>query len=230
MEFRVIALYPGRIAAVAGKPGVRFRRRKQMESTVVPCRVNTVDGRSLAAPEYPVPDGTPGPKYRAQVETVRTAIDDRRIVYVPLAAEPEASKMDPEQTVMSPIFDDGHRMIFEFQQALILSVTARGELETRFVAVHPVLGVVGTKTIHRFNIRFAALGSRCMEYLAGSVDLFPHQERETRMARFHIPGGAADLNFDRRTTSGAPRQRDAEPDRWSAIPGVSGTSTDPAGD
>ncbi len=51
-----------------------------------------------------------------------------------------------EQTLLSPIFDDGHRMIFEFRRAHILRVDQRGNLETRLVAVDPVRGVVGTKT------------------------------------------------------------------------------------
>ena len=53
------------------------------------------------------------------------------------------------QILLSPIFDDGHRLIFEFRRAHILSVSRRGEIETRLVAVDPVRGVVGTKTIHR---------------------------------------------------------------------------------
>ncbi len=50
--------------------------------------------------------------------------------------------------LLSPIFDDGHRLIFEFRRAHILRLDRRGDLETRFVAVDPVRGVVGTKTIH----------------------------------------------------------------------------------
>ncbi|MBI4264841.1 MAG: hypothetical protein HY657_10725 [Acidobacteria bacterium] len=153
-----------------------------------------------------------------QVETIRVALDDRRAVYVLLSAEPEAAKMDPEQILMSPIFDDGHRMIFEFQRAQILSVNQRGDLEMRLVAVHPVLGVVGTKTIYRFNTRLSALAMRCMEHLAGAVDLFPFRERPTRMSRIPIPEGEADLSFDSGTASARPRDADPEPDEpaWPA--------------
>lgn len=210
MDLRVIALYPTRISALAGKPGIRFRRRKKLEGTLVPCRVKTLNGRSVAVPAYPVPDGMPPPRFRVQIETVRVAVDDRRAVYVLLSAEPETAKMDPEQILMSPIFDDGHRMIFEFQRAKVLSVNQRGDLEMRLVAVHPVLGVVGTKTISRFNTRLSPLAMRCTEYLAGAVDLFPFRERPTRTSRIPIPEGEADLSFDFGAAS--PRRPDPEPE------------------
>ena len=195
MDLRVIALYPCRISAISGRPGVRFRRRKKHESTLIPCRVETIEGKSVAAPEYPVPEGTPAPRYRAQFETLRLPIDGRRIVYVVLSAEPDASRMDPEHTLLSPIFDDGYRLIFEFQRAHILSVNRLGAIETRLVAVHPVFGVVGTKTIHRFNTRLSALAARCTEHLVGAVDLFPRRERPPRACRIQIPVGEANLTF-----------------------------------
>jgi hypothetical protein len=208
MQLRIVALYPTRISALAGKPDIRFRSRKKLHGTLVPCRVRAVNGRSIAVPAYPIPDGTPPPRYRVQIETVRVAVDDRQAVYVLLSAEPEAVKTDPEQVLMSPIFDDGHRMIFEFQRAQVLTVSKRGELELRFVAVHPVLGVVGTKTTCRFNTRFSALAMRCTEYLAGAVDLFPFRERPSRMSRYPIPEGEADLSFD--TGIKPSRQNDPE--------------------
>lgn len=215
MDLRVVALYPTRISLLAGKPDVRFRRRKKLESTLVPCRVKTLDGRSIGMPAYPIPEGTPPPRYKVQVETIRIAVDDRRAVYVLLSAEPEALKMDPEQLLMSPIFDDGHRMIFEFQRAHIVTVNHRGDLEVRLVAVHPVLGVVGTKTIYRFNTRLSALAMRCMEHLAGAVDLFPFRERPTRMSRIPIPDGEADLSFDAARISTLRRHPEPEESaRW----------------
>ncbi len=126
---------------------------------------------------------------------MRVAVDDRRAVYVLLSAEPEATQMDPEQILMSPIFDDGHRTIFEFQRAHVPSVNQRGDVEMRLVAVHPLMGVVGTQTVYRFNTRLSALAMRCMEHLAGTVDLFPFRERPTRTSRFPIPEGEADLSF-----------------------------------
>jgi hypothetical protein len=210
MDLRVIALYPARMSGLAGKPGIRFRRRKRLDGTLVPCRVKTLNGRSIAVPVYPIPDGMPSPRYRVQVETVRVAVDDRRAVFVLLSAEAEAARMDPEQVLMSPIFDDGHRMIFEFQRAQILSVNQRGDLEVRLVAVHPGTGVVGTKTLYRFNTRLSPLAMRCTEHLAGAVDLFPFRERPTRMSRFPVPDGEADLSFDPDTRSH--RKPDPEPE------------------
>ena len=205
IEVRAIALYPNRISSLAGRTGVRFRQRKKRESTLVPCRITTAEGRSVATPEYPIPEGTPPPRYRAQVEMVRAAVDDRRVVHVVLSAEPETSKIDPERLLLSPIFDDGHRMIFEFQRGQVFSVTRRGDVETRLVAVHPALGFVGTKTIHRFNTRLCGLALRCTEHLAGAIDLFPPREHPARMYRVRIPEGEANLAFDCGTRPFGPR-------------------------
>jgi len=229
MDLRVIALYPGRISALSSRPGVRFRRRKKSERTLVPCRVNTIDGRSVAAPEYPAPEGTPSPRYRAQFETVRLPVDERRIVYVVLSAEPEAATMDPEQILLSPIFDDGHRLIFEFQRAHIMSVRRRGDLEARLVAVHPVLGTVGTKTLYRFNTRLSALAARCTEHLAGAVDLFPPRERATRTCRIQVPVGEANLtfSFDTRSHRRRDEEQPATEEDWSGIAVTSPIQTVP---
>jgi len=194
-DLRVIARYPLRITALAGCPGVRFRSRKQSQCTVVPCKVDAFDGRSVATPEYPIPDGTPSPIYRAQFETFRVPVEDRRILCVVLSAEPEAWKTDPEQILLSPIFDDGHRLIFEFRRAYILRIERRGDLETRLVAVDPVRGIVGTKTIHRFDTRLLALANRCVEHLSGAIDLFPARDRVSLIQRVPIPVGEANLSF-----------------------------------
>lgn len=214
MDLRVIALYPGRISVLSGRSGVRFRSRTKHQRTVRPCRVKTIDGRSIAAPEYPVPEGTLPPRYKMQLETVRMSVEERRVVYVVLSAEPEAWKTDPEQILLSPISDDGHRLIFEFQRAHVLSVHRRGDLETRLVAVHPVLGVVGTQTIHRFNTRMSALAARCVEHLAGAVDLFPPREQPARTYRLQIPVGEADLMFNssRKAVHGSTLQPESKED------------------
>lgn len=142
-----------------------------------------------------IPEGTPNPIYRVQFETTRVPVEERRILCVVLSAEPEAMKIDPEQLLLSPIFDDGHRLIFEFRRAHILSVSRRGDLETRLVAVDPARGVIGTKTIHRFDTRLLALASRCVEHLSGAIDLFPARDRASFMQRVQIPIGEANLSF-----------------------------------
>lgn len=141
------------------------------------------------------------------VDRIAQTAAERRVTYVALSAEPESSKTDPEQILLSPIFDDGYRLIFEFTRAHILSLDRRGDLETRLVAVHPVLGVVGTKTIYRFNVRLSALAARCTEHLAGAVDLFPPREHSPRASRGQIPVGEANLSFDSKVPS-ARRPRD----------------------
>ena len=98
--------------------------------------------------------------------------------------------------MLSPIFDDGNRMIFEFRRAYILTVARRGDLETRLVAVDPLRGVVGTKTIHRFDTKLVALAIRCVEHLAGAIDLFPMRDRAYVAKDVRIPEGEANLSFN----------------------------------
>lgn len=199
-DLRVVALYPGRIGSLATHAGVRFRSRKKAACTMVPCRLDALDGRTVAVPELAVPAGTPNPRFRLQFETMRVSTDERRVVCVVLSAERNDWKADPEQTLLSPIFDDGHRMIFEFQRAHILKADRRGELETRFVAIDPVRGIVGTKTVHRFDTRLVRLAARCVEHLSGSIDLFPMREP---MPTHHerVPEGEANIHFASRTKS-----------------------------
>lgn len=195
MDLRVVALYPGRLSSLSGRAGVRFRRQKKGQSTLVPCQVRALDGQSVASPDHQVPEGTPAPRFKAQFETLRMPVDERRVVHIVLSADSAVWKSDPEQILLSPIFDDGHRLLFEFQRAYILIVRKNGELETRLVVVHPVLGVIGTQTIYRFNTRLSGLANRCAEYLAGAVELFPIRDRPVRPSDRRLPPGEANLNF-----------------------------------
>jgi hypothetical protein len=195
LNLRIIALYPGRITALAGCPGVRFRARRKAQCTIVPCKVEAFDGRSVATPEYRIPEGAPTPVFRAQFDTYRVPLEERKVLCVVLSAEPDSWKADPEQMLLSPIFDDGHRLIFEFRRAHIVTVSRRGDLETRLIAVDPVRGIVGTKTIHRFDTRLLALAARCVDHLAGMIDLFPMRERATLAHHTQIPVGEANLSF-----------------------------------
>jgi hypothetical protein len=162
---------------------------------MVPCRVETADGKSVAVPELPIPAGAPAPSFRAQFETSRVPVQDRKVLFVVLSGEPGCWKQDPEQALLSPIFDDGHRMIYEFRRAHILTVTARGRVDTRFVAVDPVRGIIGTRTVFNFDIRLMPLTTRCMDHLAGLIDLFPARERVPFSKHTPIPAGEANLLF-----------------------------------
>lgn len=176
------------------------KRKKKPDTTLVPCRIEVVGTRSIAVPELAVPEGTPPPIFKAQLDATRLATDDRRIVCMVLSAEPDALSRDPEQTILSPIFDDGRQMIFEFRRAFVLSLTNRRQIELRLVAVHPVEGTIGTKTIYTFHTKYLSLTGRCMEYLAGTIDLFPAPARFVRAPLRQIPEGEANLTF-------APRRR-----------------------
>lgn len=198
MQVSAVALYPLRLSQLAGKPGVRFRRRKKAEGTLVPCHIACRDGRSVAVPQFEVPDGTPQPLFKLQLETARLPVDDRRFVCALLAAESEHGASDPEQLMLSPIFDDGHVMIFEFRRAMILTVGRKRDVELRLVAVHTTHGTIGTKTIYRFNTRYLPLVGRCQEYLSGAIDLYPPPERFVRPLLARIPEGEANLSFGSR--------------------------------
>lgn len=67
------------------------------------------------------------------------------------------------------------------------------------VAVHPVTGVIGTKTVYRFNARFLGMTARCLEYMAGSIDLYPAPERFVPRELRNVPEGEANLTFEVRS-------------------------------
>ena len=198
MRVQVIALYPHRLSSLAGRPGVRFRRnrKKKTDSTLVPCRIETTGGRSIALPELDVPAGTTAPLFKAQLTLNRLPVEARRLVCVVLDPDTSQPQSDPEQSVLSPIFDDGKTMIFEFRRAMVLTVGDRREVEVRMVAVHPVTGAVGTKTIYRFNARYLGLTARCLEYLSGAIDLYPPPARHVPRAMRDVPEGEANLTFE----------------------------------
>lgn len=196
MNVGVIAVYPVRVPTLANRQGVRFRKRKTRCLTVAPCRVETTDGRTLARPIYEVPEGTAQPLFKGQLETTRVPADHRQSVSLVIGLDGQHQPADVEQRLLSPIYDDGRRMIFEFRRAEIIIVTSRGSIEVRLLAVHPVTGVIGTKTIYRFHSKYAALASRCHEYLAGAIDLFPlPPPRVDRKFRSPVPEGEANLSF-----------------------------------
>ena len=86
-------------------------------------------------------------------------------------------------------------MIYEFRRAQIVTVSRRRDFETRLVAVDVVRGIVGTKTIHRFDTRLLPLAARCVDHLAGTIDLFPMREPVTLARHTPIPVGEANLSF-----------------------------------
>ena len=120
MDIRVVVLYPTHITQLASRHGVRFRSRQKTKCTLVPCAIESLDGRSIATPEYAIPAGTPAPKYRLQFETTR-----RR--------------------------------------------SSGGSL---------------------------ALAARCVEHLAGAIDLFPMRDRAYVAEKRRIPEGEANLSFN----------------------------------
>ena len=95
---------------------------------------------------------------------------------------------------------DAGRWIYgrrRFQRADVLIVKADGSVELRLIAVHPVSGLVGTKTKYLFHHRLTKLAARCQSHLAGSIDLFPAQDRAASVTNFSVPAGPANLDLGR---------------------------------
>lgn len=197
MTLQIVALYAGRLADVLGQPRVRERKRKGGSLTQVPCDLVATDAVTKARPIH-VPAGGLEPQFRAQLELTKSE-DEGKIVAVVL---PDGSPSgDPEQHVPAPIYNDGRRVLFEFQKADILVVTSDGLAELRLVAVHPLTGEVGTKTKYLFHTQFAKLMMRCQSRLAGSLDMFPALDRATaRFKNVRVPAGP--VNLDPRPATG----------------------------
>ena len=197
MKLAIVALYPGRLVDLLNRPGVKERKRKGGSWTQVPCDLVTADTTTKAKPTH-VPPGVPDPLFRAQLELTK-AEDGGKIVAVVL---PDGSAGgDPEQHVLAPIYNNGRRVLFEFQKADILVVTSDGLAELRLVAVNPLTGEVGTKTKYLFHTQFVKLMTRCQSHLAGAIDLFPALDRATsRFKNISVPAGPA--NFAPRPADG----------------------------
>lgn len=52
-----------------------------------------------------------------------------------------------------------------------------------------------TKTVHRFDTRMLSLAARCVEHLAGALDLFPMREAPVSRQQNRVPDGEANLSF-----------------------------------
>lgn len=196
MKLQMIALYPARLTDLLSQSGVKERKRKGGSWTQVPCEVVSDERASVAKPIHAVPEGAPRPIFKAQFELV-TAEDGGKVVASVMASD-AAQTADPEQRVLAPIYNNGRRILFEFQRAEILIVTAEGRVELRLVVIHPVTGAVGTTTRYLFHASLAKLVARCQGHLAGSIDLFPPQDHATaRLKDFHVPNGPANLDLTR---------------------------------
>ena len=161
-----------------------------------------------AQPRLVVPAGTPAPFFRVQLE-VRAAerSKDGRAAVV-LQVDSASKGTDPEQRILAPIFNNGSRLIFEFERADVFFVSRNGEVELRSVAVNPETGQVGTQTRFRFHRRYAGLAARCEAYLAGTVDLFPVQHTAPRHPAAPVPTGTPNLGFGEERTPAGPLSRE----------------------
>ncbi len=139
-----------------------------------------------------VPTSSSQPLFSAQLELIK-AEDGGKIAAVVL---PDGSPSgDPEQHVLAPIYNNGRRMLFEFQKADILIVASDGLAELRLVAVNPLTGEVGTKTKYLFHTQFVKLLMRCQSHLTGSIDMFPALDCATsRFKNVRVPAGPANLD------------------------------------
>ena len=99
---------------------------------------------------------------------------------------------DPEQRIMAPIFNNHTKLVYEFERAEIVFVTAKGQVEVRDLAVDPIGGDVGTETKYKFHGRYAKLAARCSSHLSGTLDLYP-QPSHAPTKRIAVPKGKPNL-------------------------------------
>ncbi len=163
----------------------------------MPCDLVAGETVTNARPLH-IPTSGLEPQFRAQLELTK-AEDGGKIVAVVL---PDGSPSgDPEQHVLAPIYNNGRRVLFEFQKADILVVTSDGLAELRVVVVNPPTGEIGTKTKYLFHTQFVKLMMRCPSHLAGSIDMFPALDRATsRFRNVRVPAGP--VNLDPRPSAG----------------------------
>ncbi len=127
----------------------------------------------MAIPLWTAPPNMPAPMFRFHLEIERSDKQQRKSVMLVLQRAKEAEVDDPEQRIMAPIFNSHIKLVYEFERAEIVFVTAKGQVEVRDLAVDPVGGDVGTQTKYTFHGRYAKLAARCSSHLGGTLDLYP---------------------------------------------------------
>lgn len=173
MKVKVIALYPFWSEAVGSQPGVRTRVRRGRKWTQVTCSIEERDSRHLALPQWTPPPTMPSPLFRFHLEIERHERQERKSVVLVLQRAKDADVDDPEQRIMAPIFNSDARLVYEFERAEVVFVTAKGLVEVRELAIDPTAGDVGTHTKYTFHGRYAKLAARCSSHLGGTLDLYP---------------------------------------------------------
>jgi hypothetical protein len=215
VELQVVALYPEVIEALAGRHGVRARKRKDKVWTQVGCLVAQENGKHLARPIHPIPDGSGTPLFRFQLIHRRSKGTPSEIA-VPLQPGADSKTKDPEQRILAPIYNSAEKLVFEFERAEIFHLDESGHVELRFVGVHRLSGAVGTRTMYRFHSGYAALAARCSGSLSGATELFPAPEPHERVSKVPpVPEGEANLAFGVGRAT-APERRAGEAATWTS--------------
>ena len=204
MVVRVLAVYPLNVSELDGLPGVRQRRRGDHTCTQVECDLVTDGDATTAVPRHRPPAGTPGPVFRIQVESERLPSSENGSMVAIIEPLEKRAPADPEQRLAAPFFNNGQKIIFEFQRGEVLHVTRAGGIEMRFVAIEAETSRVGT--IERFHLQanYLPLLARCVAHLEGTAEMFPVQARVPRPS-VPVPAGPANLNFGRQGPAAAPR-------------------------
>jgi len=194
MLLRIVALYPVALSQLEKQPGVLLRRRRDSVWTQIECDAVPVDGNTVARPRHAVPAGTPAPTFRAQIEWSGINPEVEPSVALVVLPEEDSRQADPEQRVLAPLFNNGRRVLFEFQRGEVVFTSRNGEVEIRLIAVDRTSGQLGTETKYRFHRRYMKLVGRCADHLNGLTNLFPPQVRSDP-ASVPVPAGPVDLTF-----------------------------------
>ncbi len=194
MVLRVVAIYPGSLPGFEGLPFVRPRGRGERTYTQVECDLVTEGDVTSARPKHVPPPGTPSPSFRIQVESDRVLGSGQGAVALVVYPGDSRGPADPEQRLLAPLYNNGKKLIFEFQRGEVIHAARSGDIHARFIAVDQATGRVGATERFRLNSRYVPLLARCLAHLEGTTDLFPVQSRPERLSQ-PVPLGAADLTF-----------------------------------
>lgn len=158
------------------------------------CELATSGDITSARPIHVPPPGTPPPQFRVQIEVDRSQAPGHGEVAAVVYPEDARGPADPEQRLVAPLYNNGRKLIFEFQRAEVIHATRSGDIHMRLVAVEPATGRVGTVDGFSVNSRVVPLLARCLAHLEGTPDMFPAQGRGERTPQ-PVPAGVADLTF-----------------------------------
>lgn len=193
MKLVPVALYVGDIPGAPSDSRIRRRYRKKALSTQVECTIETVDEKYVAVPWFR-PQVPKRGRYRMQLRVpLLSGVPDNHFALV-IQPVHETLAVDPEQTILAPIYSGPDRLIFEFNRAEVVWCALDGTAGVRFAAINPLTGEVGTRERSASQPKYETVLKRCQGQLNGDALLFPPR-CDLRRPASRIPAGQPMLHF-----------------------------------